>query len=421
MGWRKFLFLHASKKTQSKPTPLPCPPLPTLRSPQPLAFPCIPFQIYFSNGIFDPGDLGEALVRKVDLTRVYIPQTYDVDGRGVPFPSVLLNISLFSRVASIDASGTVIRILSLDDHCQIGLRSQNRTVLLEGSEASRHLDWSRLTDTDLTSLAMYGEAQCCKLLKKDGDVPAAVSPTAILLQGNNLSTVQAGNNGDWHFVSSTTGADLGKLCLLLDKNPDRNNAPIVDPAMAEEATRPGATTCPCLESFKVFHALKTSGYVDGNGNIVLEGVPQPLYPADRSGRKGGLVYGGGSCMSHDQHLPPSCTDETGKPLANAPAWCLTSWCFVDTASCDRVNTLSAYFPASKLMYSYDTCGSEDTFSTPVSRPLVRRIDLSNNALTQTDLQKDRLGEVLGSRQQLPNLVDIDLRNNDLEGIPLGTI
>ena len=57
----------------------------------------------------------------------------------------------------------------------------------------------------------------------------------------------------------------------------------------------------------------------------------------------------------------------------------------------------------------------------MSRPLVRRIDLSNNALTQTDLQKDRLGEVLGSRQQLPNLVDIDLRNNDLEGIPLGTI
>ena len=377
-------------------------------------------------------------MRTVDLTNVYIPQTYDVDGRGVPFPSVLLNISLFPRIVDIDASGTVIRTLSLDDHCQIGLRSslekslereEKLRVRLEDSEASRHLDWSHLTDTDIASMAMYGEAHCCRLLKKDGHLGRpAVNPTAILLQGNNLSTAQAGNSGDWHFVSSKTGADLGKLCLLLDKKKDDGEEEEEDfidgeddEAMADEATHLGATTCPCLESFKVFNKLKTSGYVDGNGNIVLKGVPQPLYPADRNSRKGGLVYGGGSCMGHDQQLPPSCADVTGIPLANAPAWCLKSWCFVDTTSCDQENTLSAYFPASKLMYSYDTCGSEDLFSTPVSRPLVQRIDLSSNALTQADLQIDRLGGVLGSREQLPNLVDIDLRNNDLEGIPKGTI
>lgn len=132
--------------------------------------------------------------------------------------------------------------------------------------------------------------------------------------------------------------------------------------MSSDGGLDGAITCPCLEAFKVFHALNTSGYVDGNGNIVLEGVSQPLYPADRNGRKIGAVYGGGSCMSHDQQLPPSCADATGIPLANAPAWCLASWCFVDTASCDRANTLSRYFPAAKLMYSYDTCGSEDLYS-----------------------------------------------------------
>ena len=143
--------------------------------------------------------------------------------------------------------------------------------------------------------------------------------------------------------------------------------------------------CPCLESSKVFSALNTSGYVDGNGNIVLEGVPQPLYPTDRDGRKGGAVYGGGSCMSHDQQLPPSCADATGIPLANAPAWCLRSWCFVDTASCDRTNTLSAYFPAAKLMYSYDTCGSEDLYSKVSNKD--RWVGLI--ALSSTDLTDHR--------------------------------
>ena len=137
-------------------------------------------------------------------------------------------------------------------------------------------------------------------------------------------------------------------------------------ALSHETPGASSKDCPCLESSKVFSALNTSGYVDGNGNIVLEGVPQPLYLTDRDGRKRGAVYGGDSCMSHDQQLPPSCADATGIPLANAPAWCLMSWCFVDTASCDRTNTQSAYFPAAKLMYSYDTCGSEDLYGSTVS-------------------------------------------------------
>ena len=156
-------------------------------------------------------------------------------------------------------------------------------------------------------------------------------------------------------------------------------------ALSHETPGASSKDCPCLESSKVFSALNTSGYVDGNGNIVLEGVPQPLYLTDRDGRKRGAVYGGDSCMSHDQQLPPSCADATGIPLANAPAWCLRSWCFVDTASCDRTNTLSAYFPAAKLMYSYDTCGSEDLYSKVSNKD--RWVGLI--ALSSTDLTDHR--------------------------------
>ena len=124
----------------------------------------------------------------------------------------------------------------------------------------------------------------------------------------------------------------------------------------------GAASCPCLKSAKVFDILQTSGYIDTNGAIKSTGVPQPLWPADRNGRDGGAVYGGGSCMKHDQHLPPVCADGMGRPLVDAPEWCSRSWCYVDTANCGLGNTLSRDFATAALAYSYDTCGFMDAYS-----------------------------------------------------------
>ena len=169
-------------------------------------------------------------------------------------------------------------------------------------------------------------------------------------------------------AAASTSDDAEKEVESVLKEVEAKKEARAEKEVTEVTDFTGAPTCPCLESSKVFNALKTSGYVDGNGSILLKGIPgiadgpQPVWPMDRNGRQGGAVYGGGSCMDHDQPLPPSCADNTGRKLADSPAWCLTSWCFVDAASCDRENALSAYFPAAKLMYSYDTCGSEDTFT-----------------------------------------------------------
>ena len=120
----------------------------------------------------------------------------------------------------------------------------------------------------------------------------------------------------------------------------------------------GADNCPCLESHQVYDRLRDTGYVDRNGDLSVMGTSQPLWPSDRDGQ----TYGGDSCASHDNYLPPPCGDDTGRPLAGAPSWCAKSWCYVDSSTCALATTASTYFPAAKLTYSYATCGDRDTFS-----------------------------------------------------------
>ena len=50
-------------------------------------------------------------------------------------------------------------------------------------------------------------------------------------------------------------------------------------------------------------------------------------------------YGSGTCLAHDEFLPPRCASipsagssaagATGAPLSAAPSWCRRKWCYVD--------------------------------------------------------------------------------------------
>ena len=128
-----------------------------------------------------------------------------------------------------------------------------------------------------------------------------------------------------------------------------------------------AWNCPCYTSSQLHALFNEAGYLDGNGYINLfvdehlEGWGGPRYPAARKGPPGAF-YGGDSCISHDRKLPSTCADDTGKPRANAPSWCLSKWCYVHPAKCALKNTMSGYFPSPRLTYSYATCGGSDTFS-----------------------------------------------------------
>ena len=97
-----------------------------------------------------------------------------------------------------------------------------------------------------------------------------------------------------------------------------------------------------------------------DGVIAVFGNPEPLYQAALDGEI--YVYGGDGCAPHDQHLPPTCADNSGKPLVGAAEWCGNAFCFVDRANCAVANTLSSYWPHSELHYSYETCGAKNVYT-----------------------------------------------------------
>lgn len=77
---------------------------------------------------------------------------------------------------------------------------------------------------------------------------------------------------------------------------------------------------------------------------------------------------GGSCRSWDDNVHPMC-----KGAGKKPSWCDRRWCYVDPCSCD-IGTppkVTMYLPwatftGKSLYYSYETCGSEDSFTTELN-------------------------------------------------------
>ena len=119
-------------------------------------------------------------------------------------------------------------------------------------------------------------------------------------------------------------------------------------ATARLNSKGGAWNCPCMKSHQAFNRLIPDTV---SGILQPFGTPQPLYPINRDGG----TYGSDVCARHDQNLPPSCDGD-------APSWCTSAWCWVDPANCALTNTQSSYFVASKIAYSYATCGEKDTYS-----------------------------------------------------------
>jgi len=112
--------------------------------------------------------------------------------------------------------------------------------------------------------------------------------------------------------------------------------------------------CPCLDE-SVHNETKR---IEGN-NGCLDTTPISLnretniqeafcYPEH---------YGVG-CETHDVDLDPNCKGE-----ADDPSYCSQSWCYIDPDKCHSSanNTFSRSVLYSHLFYSYDTCGSDDTF------------------------------------------------------------
>ena len=162
------------------------------------------------------------------------------------------------------------------------------------------------------------------------------------------------------------------VCLV-----PQSGLPCIPPVVADDpangavqqrgSTGNGASYCPCLESSRVYDALKASGYINAAGVVSVSGTPKPFFRSDRNG----TTYGSDRCASHDIRTPPDCADDEGEPLVGAPDWCASVWCYVDPAVCHEsiTTTLSTYFQGSKLHYSYASCGETVTY-TAVKRAAV---------------------------------------------------
>mmetsp|Transcript_10872 Transcript_10872/g.19350 ORF Transcript_10872/g.19350 Transcript_10872/m.19350 type:complete len:682 (-) Transcript_10872:45-2090(-) len=93
----------------------------------------------------------------------------------------------------------------------------------------------------------------------------------------------------------------------------------------------------------------------GLTNVTISGE-LVMYPADT----------GASCKAWDMESHPQCI---GKKSLNKPDWCRKQWCYVDPCSCSLATSpkTTAYVPGASfqgraIYYSYDTCGSVDSWT-----------------------------------------------------------
>jgi len=97
--------------------------------------------------------------------------------------------------------------------------------------------------------------------------------------------------------------------------------------------------------------------VAGSTEISFKDGSKGEYPADL----------GATCSAWDKGRHPVCQGDKDK----VPSWCKANWCYVDPCECDLpgdlVPKISAYLPEAtftgkNLYYSYETCGSADTWT-----------------------------------------------------------
>ncbi|GBG27568.1 Inter-alpha-trypsin inhibitor heavy chain H2 [Hondaea fermentalgiana] len=140
--------------------------------------------------------------------------------------------------------------------------------------------------------------------------------------------------------------------------------------------------CECRTSFP--QSLLDSDLYDEEANC--------LYYADGATRYCyNISYGLNECSAYDESLDPYCSG------LFPPGFCEQSFCFVDI-SCTSDSYASTYFPGHGLYYSYETCGSYNSFATWIGDDLPH---------SMTDLIALVEGYALSAKQALEaNLQDV---------------
>eukprot|EP00746_Dinoflagellata_sp_MGD_P147758 gnl/MRDRNA2_/MRDRNA2_80075_c0_seq1.p1 gnl/MRDRNA2_/MRDRNA2_80075_c0~~gnl/MRDRNA2_/MRDRNA2_80075_c0_seq1.p1 ORF type:complete len:1679 (+),score=385.09 gnl/MRDRNA2_/MRDRNA2_80075_c0_seq1:132-5168(+) len=128
----------------------------------------------------------------------------------------------------------------------------------------------------------------------------------------------------------------------------------------------GLSSCPCLGDLPPYIPQVNCSYDWSYQGKCVQTVGLEsnftMYPGDY----------GELCKAHKEPGSSACFDLSTNPPVELNAskqanWCLEKWCYIDPCNCDSVAspTASDYFPE-LLHYSYETCGSKNTYTAAVS-------------------------------------------------------
>jgi len=117
-------------------------------------------------------------------------------------------------------------------------------------------------------------------------------------------------------------------------------------AAAKDASTYGAEDCRCIG---------LSGKPVGKAFMFVNKKDLAAYPPDV----------GSTCQAWEETAHPECKKDGPKP-----SWCTSKWCFVDPCKCKSATPPKTVMGANKAMrfqgktayWSYETCGSKDTWS-----------------------------------------------------------
>ena len=122
----------------------------------------------------------------------------------------------------------------------------------------------------------------------------------------------------------------------------------------------GLAECPCIDGWSDQDEAALQRMADSDSSCIeIENDSNGTYSGCVPFTSG-LRYGSSRCNAWDQQLP-YCTESS---CSENLKWCSDQWCYVDFRNCAKnvLSYKSSFWPSLSLQYSYQTCGSLDSWT-----------------------------------------------------------
>ena len=161
----------------------------------------------------------------------------------------------------------------------------------------------------------------------------------------------------------------------------------------------GMQDCPCIDGWNAQDDAALQPLFDSDSGCIeiandFNGTYSGCVPFTPA-----LRYGSSGCSAWDESLSycgeSACSEDLG--------WCSNQWCYVDIDNCQKhiLASRSSYWPSLNLHYSYQTCGSLDSWTGLSEETLIA--DTAKTSITEFEVSivvgEPRRLDDLGQRQR----------------------